>query len=76
MTTDQISVILYRLDRQDEALARIETHAKTTDERITTLEFERARDAGVKRLLAVWTTTLILVFSSSLGGLAVYFFSH
>lgn len=38
MSPDDTAVVLYRLERQDEALARIEDHVKRTNGRVTALE--------------------------------------
>lgn len=67
MTPDDARHILYRLDRQDEQLERIEQHASETNGRVKALELWRARLDGVRAAVA-WLPSLL---SSVVGGVIV-----
>lgn len=72
MTPGEISTILWRLDRQDQQLQRIEQHAEKTNGRVAVLELWRARVEGAKTAMG-WVQPLMIALGS---GVAVALAEH
>lgn len=72
MTPDQVTLILYRLDKQDQQLDQIEQHVIETNGRVKRLELWRAGIDGGRKALA-WLPTIALSVAS---GVLVYILTH
>lgn len=76
MTPDDARHILWRLDRQDAQLARIEDHAAKTNGRVTALELWKARAEGVLSLAFMSGRPMVTVAGMVAASVITYLLTH